>query len=216
MRALAFSMPGPCDRALCLCGTAVQGACCAGRTGRGRAAGRTTEDWSCSRRRRRQGRRARRRAEGSRGAARPDRLHRRHQHGCADRRGIRVGPAGGGDGDLHHGYRLGICGRRRRPPVLEPVEQKRLDGCREHTSRAGLSAWPHRHTWRAGQHQRHRRPASQPMWRAHAWCRISTSCPYPSGPWRPTWSRARWSSSRAATSPRPCARAWRYRELSHR
>ena len=38
------------------------------------------------RRRRRQGWRARRRAEGARGAARADRLHRRHQHGRARRR----------------------------------------------------------------------------------------------------------------------------------
>ena len=73
-----------------------------------------------------QGRRPCRRAEGARRTPRADRLHCRHQHGCAGRRRVCLGPAGGGNRKIHQGidWEAVVGGKGRRP--LEPIEQKRL------------------------------------------------------------------------------------------
>ena len=72
--------------------------------------------------RRREGRCTRRRTEGAGGTARPDRLHRRHQHGCIGRWRLRIRHPGRGPRDVRHRHRLEE-GRRQSGPTRAPADR---------------------------------------------------------------------------------------------
>ena len=150
-----------CCESLCRGGVAVEAPAEPADRPRSSRQRRTTEDRPGPRRRRRQGRRARRRAEGSRGAARSDRCIAGTSMGALIGAGYASGLPAAEMETFMTGIDWAICHRWRRPPVAGTDRAEASRRRREHTGRARIAAWPHRHAWRAHQHQRHRRPASQ-------------------------------------------------------
>ena len=112
------------------------------------------------RRRRRERRCPRRRAEGARGNARAGGLHRRHQHGRAGRRGLRVRHPGRRTAGIPGRHRLEVGRRRPRParPAADRAEARRRD--LQQQFRAGTEGQARRRPRRHRQHQRHRGPAA--------------------------------------------------------
>ena len=143
-------------------------------------------------RRRRARRGARRRAARAEGAADPDRLHRRDEHGLDRRRPLRQRDVGRGAGGGRRHDRLVRRLQRQLAapvPVVPPQAGRRAgavaDPDRDREGEAAVPVGPdHRPEGRAGCCATTRSPPPG--------SRASTSCRSRSPPSRPTWRPARW------------------------